>query len=339
MDLRNKSHINIGIKMLLWMMGVLCFTAVRAQDPHFSQYFAHPLYINPAFAGANECPRINIGYRNQWPNIAGGFSTMSVSYDQHIHAIRGGLGAKVFADIQGGGTYRNISASVMYSYRFKLGRNFSLRLAAEAAYVNRYANWTSLTFPDQFDPMLGLVRPTTDEDLSQTPLDRHYADFAVGALGYNDYFYVGLSVNHLSRPDEGFMGVQRLAIKYTAHVGGVIYFKKVYNTKRSEKDISLSPNLIFTQQGKFEELSYGLYLNVYPMVVGVWYRHNFTNSDALIALLGFEYKGVKIAYSYDVCVSQLRKSGGAHEVSLGFRLPCQEKQKMLKVQAVPCPAF
>ncbi|MDE6106976.1 MAG: PorP/SprF family type IX secretion system membrane protein, partial [Bacteroidales bacterium] len=241
---------NTGIKVLLWMMCILGFAGVRAQDPHFSQYFAHPLYINPAFAGANECPRINLGYRNQWPNIGGGFSTMSVSYDQHIHAIRGGLGAKVFADIQGGGTYRNISASVMYSYRFKLGRSFSLRLAAEAAYVNRYANWTSLTFPDQFDPMLGLVRPTTDEDLSQTPLDRHYADFTVGALAYNDNFYVGVSVDHLSRPDEGFMGVQRLAIKYTAHVGGVIYFRKVYNTKRSEKDISLSPNLIFTQQGK-----------------------------------------------------------------------------------------
>lgn len=339
MEVRNNGHINTGFKVLLWMMCFLGFAVVRAQDPHFSQYFAHPLYINPAFAGANECPRISLGYRNQWPNIGGGFSTMSVSYDQHIHAIRGGLGAKVFADIQGGGTYRNISASVMYSYRFKLGRSFSLRLAAEAAYVNRYANWTSLTFPDQFDPMLGLVRPTTDEDLSQTPLDRHYADFTVGALAYNDNFYVGLSVDHLSRPDEGFMGVQRLAIKYTAHVGGVIYFKKVYNTKRSEKDISLSPNLIFTQQGKFEELSYGVYLNVYPMVIGVWYRHNFTNSDALIALLGFEYKGVKIAYSYDVCVSQLRKSGGAHEVSLGFRLPCQDKQKMLKVQAVPCPAF
>ncbi len=339
MGVRNNGHITTGFKALLWAMCFLGFAGVRAQDPHFSQYFAHPLYINPAFAGANECPRINLGYRNQWPNIGGGFSTMSVSYDQHIQAIRGGLGAKVFADIQGGGTYRNISASIMYSYRFKLGRNFSLRLAAEAAYVNRYANWTSLTFPDQFDPMLGLVRPTTDEDLSQTPLDRHYADFAVGALGYNDYFYVGLSVNHLSRPDEGFMGVQRLAIKYTAHVGGVIYFKKVYNTKRSEKDISLSPNLIFTQQGKFEELSYGVYLNVYPMVIGVWYRHNFTNSDALIALLGFEYKGVRIAYSYDVGLSQLRKSGGAHEVSLGFRLPCQDKQKMLKVQAVPCPAF
>ena len=339
MEVRNNGHINRGIKVLLCVMCFLGFASVRAQDPHFSQYFAHPLYINPAFAGANECPRINLGYRNQWPNIGGGFSTMSVSYDQHIQAIRGGLGAKVFADIQGGGTYRNISASVMYSYRFKLGRSFSLRLAAEAAYVNRYANWTSLTFPDQFDPMLGLVRPTTDEDLSQTPLDRHYADFTVGALAYNDNFYVGVSVDHLSRPDEGFMGVQRLAIKYTAHVGGVIYFKKVYNTKRSEKDISLSPNLIFTQQGKFEELSYGVYLNVYPMVVGVWYRHNFTNSDALIALLGFEYKGVKIAYSYDVGLSQLRKSGGAHEVSLGFRLPCPEKQKMLKVQAVPCPSF
>lgn len=325
--------------VILVVMSVLCISRGLAQDPHLSQYFAHPLYINPAFAGAEDCPKINLSYRNQWPNISGGFSTMSVSYDQHIHAIRGGLGAYVMADIQGGGTYRNINAALMYSYKFRLGRNFSLRLAAQAAYVNRYANWNSLTFPDQFDPMLGLVRPTTQEGISETPMDKNYADFSVGALAYNDHFYVGLSVSHLNRPDQGYMGVQRLPIKYIAQIGGRIYFKQNYGERRNVKDLSISPNLIFTQQGKMEELSYGVYMNVFPMVVGVWYRHNFTNSDALTALLGFEYKGVKIAYSYDIALSQLKKSGGAHEISLGFKLPCPNNVKRGKIQAVPCPSF
>lgn len=339
MNTQNSRQIKTSLRVLLSVVCVLCGLSAQAQDPHMSQYFAHPLFLNPAFAGANDCPRFALGYRNQWPNIAGGFSTISASYDQHIHAIRGGLGAKVFADIQGGGTYRNMSAALTYSYRFKLGRNFSLRLAAEAAYVNRYANWHGLTFPDQFDPMLGLVRPSTDEDLTNTPINRHYADFAVGALGYNRYFYVGVSVNHLTRPDEGFMSVQRLPMKYTFQAGGLIYLRKTYGTKHREKDLTLSPNLVFTQQGKFEELSYGLYANIYPMVVGLWYRHNFTNSDALVALLGFEYKGVRIAYNYDVSLSKLRKSGGSHEVSLGFRLPCPDLNKPVKIQAVPCPAF
>ncbi|MDE5743819.1 MAG: type IX secretion system membrane protein PorP/SprF, partial [Bacteroidales bacterium] len=54
MDVRNNGHKNTGLKVLVWAMCLLGFAEVQAQDPHFSQYFAHPLYINPAFAGANE---------------------------------------------------------------------------------------------------------------------------------------------------------------------------------------------------------------------------------------------------------------------------------------------
>ncbi|MEG1497835.1 MAG: PorP/SprF family type IX secretion system membrane protein [Bacteroidales bacterium] len=324
---------------LLLVLVLSSLSSAQAQDPHFSQYFANRLYINPAFAGTGVCPRINLSYRNQWPNIGGGFSSATVSYDQYIKVLHGGIGAYVLSDIQGGGTYRNISANFMYSFRVRLGDKTFLSLAAEAAYVNRYANWNSLTFPDQFDPLLGLVRPTTEEELANTPEDKNYADFKVGAVVYGENFYVGLSVGHLSRPNDAFMGLQRLPIKYTAHVGGIIHFTKSYGQKRSEREITLSPNLIFTQQGKMEELNYGMYLNVYPMVMGVWYRQSFSNSDALIVLLGAEYKGVSLAYSYDISLSKLKGSGGAHEISLGFKLPCTNKTKHNKIQPLPCPSF
>ena len=33
-----------------------------AQDPAFSQFYANPLYLNPAFAGTNDCPRANLSF-------------------------------------------------------------------------------------------------------------------------------------------------------------------------------------------------------------------------------------------------------------------------------------
>ena len=40
-----------------------------AQDPEFSQFYANPLYLNPALAGVTICARANANYRNQWPAI------------------------------------------------------------------------------------------------------------------------------------------------------------------------------------------------------------------------------------------------------------------------------
>lgn len=335
----------LGFRYIVMLIAFSCFSIfnqslnLKAQDPHISQYFANQLYMSPAFAGSNFCPQVKLQYRKQWPNISGGFSTTMLSYDQYIHAIRGGLGIYVLADVQGGGSYRNIEANLSYAYNFKLGEHFNIKLGVSAAYVNRYANWHSLTFPDQFDPIYGLVRPKTDEELIITPVNRHYADFGAGFVGYNDYFYFGFAAKHFSRPDESFMSVRRLDIKYTAYAGGKIYFRNTYQQKKQNGDIFLSPNIIFTSQGKFEELSYGLYLNVYPIIIGSWYRHSFSNPDAVVALLGFEYGMWRLAYSYDITVSTLKHSGGSHEITLGIKLPCFKLKHRFKLDQMPCPIF
>ncbi|MCG8577246.1 MAG: type IX secretion system membrane protein PorP/SprF, partial [Flavobacteriales bacterium] len=46
-----------------------------SQDPEFTQFYANPIYLNPAFAGSHGCPRLNLNHRNQWPSISGAFVT------------------------------------------------------------------------------------------------------------------------------------------------------------------------------------------------------------------------------------------------------------------------
>src|SRR3954467_10487497 len=75
-----------------------------AQDPQFTQFYANPLYLNPAFAGTARCPRICMNYRNQWPLLSGRYETYSFSADMHMDALAGGLGVLVTADDQAYGT-------------------------------------------------------------------------------------------------------------------------------------------------------------------------------------------------------------------------------------------
>ena len=74
----------------------MCFTvsslSLNDQDPEFTQFYAAPVYLNPAFAGSARCPRVGFNYRNQWPALQKTYITYAASYDQHIDALSGGLG-------------------------------------------------------------------------------------------------------------------------------------------------------------------------------------------------------------------------------------------------------
>ena len=110
---------------------ILSTTIISAQDPEFTQFYANPIYLNPAFAGTNMCPRVNLNWRNQWPGISGTFITSSASFDQHSESLHGGLGLLVTND-QAANSLKTTRISGIYSYQLKISRKFSIRLGMEA---------------------------------------------------------------------------------------------------------------------------------------------------------------------------------------------------------------
>src|SRR5436190_2720521 len=108
-------------KFLILVLFALSGT-VFAQDPEFTQFYANPLYLNPAFAGSTRCPRISLNYRNQWPALSGTFVTYTASYDQHVEALGGGLGLLVLNDKAGEGTLTTANISAVYAYQLNVTR-------------------------------------------------------------------------------------------------------------------------------------------------------------------------------------------------------------------------
>ena len=74
------------------------YNKLYCQDAEFSQFFSNPLYLNPAFAGTNSCPRLSTNHRAQWTGLPNIFNTTSVSYDQNFDEIHGGLGIIIVND-------------------------------------------------------------------------------------------------------------------------------------------------------------------------------------------------------------------------------------------------
>lgn len=308
---------------------------LKAQDPHFSQFYANPLYLNPAFAGSNICPRVTVNYRNQWPAISGAYVTYNAGYDQYFDAISGGVGLLATTDRSGEGVMNSSHFSFMYSYHLQVSRKFSINAGLQASYFQKSVDWTKLTFGDQIDPKWGFVNQTQE---SRGEYESSGPDFSAGILGYGENMYFGFSAHHLTEPNEGFKNYSELPMKYTAHAGFMINLAGRGHQNHRPGDPKLSPNVLYQQQGQFHQINYGMYLNMKPIIAGLWFRQFFEGSDALIVLAGFEYKKYKFGYSYDITVSQLSNaSGGAHEISMGLKFNCPPKRE--KLRAIECPTF
>jgi len=309
-----------------------------AQDPEFSQFYANPLYLNPAMTGITICPRAVGNYRNQWPGIGKAFNTYSFSYDQYVDALHGGLGLLVTADRAGGGNLNTTTISLMYAYKFNLTSHLQASGAVKGGYYQRRLVWENLRFEDMIDPQNGFTLPTAEKQPDN--LSVGVPDFSAGVfLGYDDLVYGGIAVDHLSQPKIGFYNDNStiLPMKFTVHAGSVISLR-TNGSADEDREFSISPNILYQQQFQFHQLNVGLYLTIDPFVGGLWFRHNFENPDAIIPMIGVHYKNLRVGYSYDYTVSKLKSvSGGAHEVSASWQFPCIEKRR--HVRAIKCPRF
>ena len=105
---------------LLFLALLLIAGAVKAQDPIYSQFFAAPLQLNPAFTGNTEAPHFALNYRNQWTTFANGsqaYETYSASYSQFSRRLNSGFGLMILTDDAGQGLIKTNKASAFYAYR------------------------------------------------------------------------------------------------------------------------------------------------------------------------------------------------------------------------------
>jgi len=101
-------------------------------------------------------------------------------------------------------------------------------------------------------------------------------------------------------------------MKITGHVGVNINLdpESIGFAEDNVPKFYIAPNLLYQQQGEFHQLNAGVYIIRFPIVIGTWFRHNFENADAVIVLVGIDYKNLKIGYSYDITLSKLKSNTG-----------------------------
>jgi len=321
----------------------LTFVASRAQDPQFSQFYAVPTYISPAFAGTSLQSRFGLAYRNQWPSIPGAFVTYNFAFDHYMKNLNSGIGILATHDKAGSGGMRYTSIAAQYAYEIELKRKTFIRPALQVGYVSHAVDYTKLVFGDQLlnGSDVGSLDAYQGEGVS-------YMDIGAGILYFTPDYWLGASVHHLNEPNQSLLGAEAsIPRKLSVHGG---YRHRIKTPLIREKGQFVVAAFNYRAQEKFDQMDIGAYYEVNPFSIGLWYRGipmfkaykpGYGNNDAVAVSFGYQVNDLRIGYSYDLTSSKLISStGGAHEITLVYEIADRRRKKsVVKRRVVPCAKF
>lgn len=318
-----------------------------AQDPEFSQYYAAPLTLNPAFAGTASDHRFIANHRNQWPNVSNGFVTYALSYDYNLHHLNSGLGLMIMTDKAGEANLKSTTINFQYAYKVVLEDKWVFSSGLNFGVGYRNVDFSKLVFGDQLEFDSDGGTPSDDPVFSNLQ-SSSYFDFGGGFLAYNKSFWIGISAMHLNQPNRSLIGEEaQIPVKASVHAG--VRIPLYHGMLKKDRTAAIMPSFVYKNQGRFDQLDIGSYFLYEPVILGLWYRGipiqqnalDNVSHDAMVVILGFQLQQVELTYSYDLTVSELGPiSGGSHEVALKYKLDLATSNRPRKKQRfLPCPTF
>lgn len=300
-------------KVFVVICFILCWVNSKGQDPHFSQFYASPLNLNPSNTGlfAGDI-RASAVYRNQWQSISNPFTTGTVAVDGRLfrnlfkedHLL--GLGMTGMYDQSNNGGLRSRSLAITAGYNHQLDGNGYHRLGVgfQASVVSKSVDYTKFVFSRQFTPNgFDNSLPTGERN---SYLNISYPDFGTGILysGYSSQehqWHFGASYYHITRPNESMTGADaRLESRKTLHAGysfpvndeSRIYFSSLYMRSAIMKEAMI---------GTVYQHSLNNYEMNSSMLIGMFYRFN----ESIVPYVGLEMNQIQAGLSYDVNISSL----------------------------------
>ncbi len=305
---------------------------VYSQDLHFSQFFNSPLSTNPANTGfiPNADYRIGGNMRSQWTSIPVPYKTNSIWGDAQVlrDRIPGGwigLGGLILQDVAGSGNLRSTKVYSSIAYHQMLGTTGLLSAGFNLGYASKQIDISKLSFNSQWNGKFFDQSGISDGIQYLLSSSVGYFDMQAG-LNYamfptdNIYVHGGFSVHHLNKPVESFFA------DTVGHDNSVkprsIFFADAM-IKINDR-IILSPSIYYTRQAQSSEFVGGVHLNYnvkekgeHQLIAGLYFRPN----DAIIPMVGYQWKSFRFMFSYDATASPMKYfngSQGATELSLQY---------------------
>lgn len=332
-----------GIIVIISLFAV--FASTSAQDTQYSQFYAYPVYTNPALSGSHSGTyRVSAAYRSQWAqSLDRPFTSFSMAGDFKIDTAPN----KKNSDFAGAGLIFSTDQIGVYNYDVYqialMGAYHKLLSARDNTYLSagihfglgqRSINYNSVSFEDQFNGQ-DAYSFATNELLPANNFA--HPDLGIG-LNFsttpqrNLGLYIGGSYYHLNEPNISFYAKDgdvevpeenaRLNRRLSVHAAGSIPLNNL---------TTLLPRAIYNSQGEHSSITFGANLRLQMVEaeasffhLGAWARSTkslsvYQPTDATL-FAGFELRGLMMGLSYDIYLREIagQAGTGTFEFTISF---------------------
>ena len=335
-----------------------CSQETLAQDKLFTQSFAHPVDLNPAFSGAIDGRyRVTVAYRDQWRSIIESpYTTMGLYGDIKVVQEHSddyfGAGFSLIADRTAIYNVNQNILSLYGSYHKALNADRKQYLSAGLNFgiAQRNVNYEEIYFNDQFNGLdqysLGTAEILPSNNFA-------FMDLGLGVsymTGMGDYssLSLGLSVDHIPGSSISFYSHSieqdieypeaNIYRKFTAFLSMEL---------ASNEYVSVLPRVMWQSEGPHQMLSAAALVKfditnydnqAFHLGGGVRLNQTFSGGikpSALYLMAAYEVEGLLIGLSHDITTSSLSSQSpgrGAFELSISFTGLYDNEESM-------CPTF
>lgn len=294
-----------------------------AQDFHFSQFDAMPLYYNPAqtgmFADQDLPYRFSGIYRSQWQKLNGKpYSAVGAGYDMNFNRFGGGI--VILNHISGASNFDVFQTMLSGAYQItdESSKNHFLTMGAQLGIYQKKFSQRDLLFENQYNGVTGfdpnLPNGETLPDLSILKFDANMGVW-YKYVDPNSKFDVqaGVGLFHLTQPNESFTGEKsKLPMRFNSTIMANYHIDDRW---------TVSPNALFMGQAKARDIntgimaSYAFNTTSYAALGGL----NVRWKDSVVFHAGMKHKNNIFRISYDMVTSSLKRfSGTRGAFELGF---------------------
>ena len=285
------------------LLGVLLTVLMKAsaqQDVSFAHYWALESSFNPAAIGKTSLINVTGAYAMSMAGFENNPKTMYVAGDMPFYFMNGyhGIGLQLMSDDIGLFKHQHLTAQ--YAYKLSL-LGGTLSIGLQASMLSEKFKGSELDLRED-DPALEKT------DVTGTALD-----LAAGLYFQHRNWYAGLSVQHAMEPSVD------LGEKAIIDVARTYYFTGGYNIRLHNPFFTIHPSVLARTDGV------GYRVDVTARVKYSYEKRllyagvAYSPTNSVTALIGGNFHGISIGYSYEAYTSALSFKHGSHELFVGYQ--------------------